>query len=70
MINYRYAKYLELLSLPDEMRELLDEYLDANAQSDAQKGCEGFFQCPFSIHDSMKKNEPSNSINAFKNNSN
>jgi hypothetical protein len=63
--GFQYAKYLELLSLPDEMRELLDEYLDANSRADAQKDCAEFFQCPFSIHDSMKKNEPTNSINQF-----
>merc|ERR1712110_1293880 len=28
--GFQYAKYLELMNLPDEMRELLDEYLDAN----------------------------------------
>merc|ERR1739846_143486 len=27
--GFQYAKYLEVLSLPDDMRELLDEYLDA-----------------------------------------
>merc|ERR1712190_706407 len=29
--GFQYAKYLEVLSLPDDMRELLDEYLDANS---------------------------------------
>ena len=60
--NYRYAKYLELMNLPDEMRELLDEYLDANSRADANKDCAEFFQCPFSIHDTMKRSEPTNSI--------
>jgi hypothetical protein len=60
--GFQYAKYLELMNLPDEMRELLDEYLDANARSDQQKDCAEFFQCPFSIHDTMKRSEPTNSI--------
>jgi hypothetical protein len=38
------------------MRELLDEYMDANARSDQQKSCEDFFECDYSIHDSMKRN--------------
>ena len=59
---FRYAKYLELMNLPDEMRELLDEYLDANSRADQQKDCAEFFQCPFSIHDTMKRSEPTNSI--------
>ena len=60
--SFRYAKYLELMNLPDEMRELLDEYLDANSRADQQKDCAEFFQCPFSIHDTMKRSEPTNSI--------
>merc|ERR1712218_579141 len=36
--GFQYAKYLEVLSLPDDMRELLDEYLDANSRADQQKG--------------------------------
>ena len=59
---FRYAKYLELMNLPDEMRELLDEYLDANSRADQHKDCAEFFQCPFSIHDTMKRSEPTNSI--------
>jgi len=54
--GFQYAKYLEVLSLPDDMRELLDEYLDANARADQQKECAEFFQCPYSIQDSMKRN--------------
>jgi len=61
--GFAYAKYLELMNLPDEMRELLDEYLDANSRADQQKDCAEFFQCPFSIHDTMKASSPSNSIN-------
>merc|ERR1712203_620744 len=50
------AKYLEILDLPDDMRELLDEYMDANSRADQQKSCEEFFTCPYSIKDSMKRN--------------
>ena len=58
----RYAKYLEVLSLPDDMRELLDEYLDANSRAEQQKACEEFFQCPYSIKDSVKRNLNGNSL--------
>jgi len=54
--GFQYANYLELLSLPDDMRELLDEYLDANSRAEQQKACEEFFQCPYSIKDSMSGN--------------
>jgi len=54
--GFQYAKYLEILDLPDDMRELLDEYMDANARADQQKTCEEFFTCPYSIKDSMKRN--------------
>merc|ERR1712073_90607 len=35
--GFQYAKYLEILDLPDDMRELLDEYMDANSRADQQK---------------------------------
>merc|ERR1719175_224479 len=54
--GFQYAKYLEILDLPDDMRELLDEYMDANARSDQQKSCEDFFEFDYSIQDSMKRN--------------
>jgi len=54
--GFQYAKYLEILDLPDDMRELLDEYMDANARADQQKNCEDFYSCPYSIKDSMKRN--------------
>jgi len=50
------------LSLPDDMRELLDEYLDANSRAEQQKACEEFFQCPYSIKDSVKRNLSGNSL--------
>jgi len=60
--GFQYAKYLEVLSLPDDMRELLDEYLDANARADQNKACEEFFQCPYSIRDSAKRNLSGNNL--------
>jgi len=60
--GFQYAKYLEVLSLPDDMRELLDEYLDANTRAEQQKACEEFFQCPYSIKDSVKRNLNGNSL--------
>jgi len=60
--GFQYAKYLEVLSLPDDMRELLDEYLDANSRAEQQKACEEFFQCPYSIKDSVKRNLSDNSL--------
>jgi len=57
-----YAKYLEVLSLPDDMRELLDEYLDATSRADQQKGCEEFFQCDYSIKESVKRNLSGNDL--------
>ena len=36
--GFQYAKYLEVLSLPDDMRELLDEYLDASNAADEVAG--------------------------------
>ena len=60
--GFQYAKYLEVLSLPDDMRELLDEYLDANARADQQKDCKEFFQCDYSLKDSVKRNLSGNSL--------
>jgi len=60
--GFQYAKYLEVLSLPDDMRELLDEYLDANSRSEGAKSCEEYFQCPYSIKDSFKRNISGNNV--------
>merc|ERR1712038_111993 len=60
--GFQYAKYLEVLSPPDDMRELLDEYLDANSRAEQQKECAEFFQCPYSIKDSVKRNLSGNSL--------
>ena len=56
------ARYLEVLNMPDDFRELLDEYLDASERSDGQKECEEFFQCPYSIKESVKRNFDGNSL--------
>jgi len=60
--GFQYAKYLEVLSLPDDIRELIDEYVDANSRAEQQKPCEEFFQCPFSIKDSVKRSLSINSL--------
>lgn len=60
--GFQYAKYLEVLSLPDDMRDLLDEYLDANSAAEMNKECNEFFTCPFSIKDSFKRNLSGNSL--------
>lgn len=57
-----YARYLEAFSLPDDLRELLDEYLDANSRADQTKDCNEYFQCPYSIKDSLKRNLSGNSL--------
>ena len=56
------ARYLEVLNMPDDFRELLDEYMDASERSDGQKACEEFFQCPYSIKESAKRNFAGNSL--------
>ena len=48
--------------MPDDFRELLDEYLDASERSEGQKECAEFFQCPYSLKDSVKKNISGNSL--------
>ncbi len=60
--GFQYAKYLEVLSLPDDMRELLDEYLDANARSEQNKECGDFFNCHYSIKDSFKRTFSGNGL--------
>lgn len=54
--GFRYARYLEAFSLPDDLRELLDEYMDADARSEQGKECTDFFQCPYSLKDSVVRN--------------
>merc|ERR1711894_591681 len=52
----------DVLNMPDDFRELLDEYMDASERSDGQKACEEFFQCPYSIKESVKRNFSGNSL--------
>lgn len=56
------AKFLEVLNLPDEMRELLDEYEDAFEVAGGQKGCDEVFECNYSLDDSVKRNFYGNSL--------
>jgi len=60
--GFQLAKYLEVLNLPDDFRELLDEYLDASERSLGQKECREYFQCPYSLSDSVKRNFSGNSL--------
>merc|ERR1712029_876029 len=60
--GFQLARYLEVLNMPDDFRELLDEYLDASERSVGQKECEEFFQCPYSLKDSVKRNFNGNSL--------
>ena len=62
LITPRLVKYLEVMNLPDEFRELLDEYMDASERSLGQKQCEEFFQCPYSLKDAVKRNFFGNSL--------
>jgi len=60
--GFQLARYLEVLNMPDDFRELLDEYLDASERSVGQKECEEFFQCPYSLKDSVKRNFNGNAL--------
>merc|ERR1711994_914667 len=60
--GFQLVKYLEVMNLPDEFRELLDEYMDASERSLGQKQCEEFFQCPYSLKDAVKRNFSGNSL--------
>jgi hypothetical protein len=52
------AKYLEMLNMPDDIRELLDEYTDASERANdaSKKECAEYFQCPYSLKDAVKRN--------------
>merc|ERR1719369_792042 len=60
--GFQLARYLEVLNMPDDFRELLDEYLDASERSVGQKECEEFFQCPYSLKDSVKRDFNGNAL--------
>lgn len=53
--GFEYASFLDYVSIPDDMRELLDEYMDANARADQQKECAEYFPCNFSVKDQFAK---------------
>ena len=42
--------------MPDDIRELMDEYTDASERADGQKECHEYFQCPYSLKDAVKRN--------------
>merc|ERR1719434_182043 len=60
--GFELAKYLEVLNMPDEFRELLDEYMDASERSLGQKECREFFECPYSLSESVKRTFSGNSL--------
>merc|ERR1711973_909649 len=60
--GFEFAKYLEVMNMPDDFREILDEYLDASERSHGQKACSEVFQCPYSLRDSVKRNFSGNSL--------
>lgn len=60
--GFEFAKYLEVLNMPDDFREILDEYMDASERSTGQKECHEVFQCPYSLKDSIKRNFSGNSL--------
>jgi len=60
--GFEYAKYLEFLNLPDDFREVLDEYVDASERAIGTKTCEEYFDCPYSLKDSVKRNFYGNAL--------
>jgi hypothetical protein len=60
--GFQLARYLEVLNMPDDFRELLDEYIDASDRANGQKDCNEFYQCPYSLKDSIKRNFSGNSL--------
>jgi len=60
--GFEYAKYLEFLNLPDDFREVLDEYVDASERAIGTKTCQEYFDCPYSLKDSVKRNFYGNAL--------
>jgi len=60
--GFQLARYLEVLNMPDDFRELLDEYIDASERANGQKNCDEFYQCPYSLKESIKRNFSGNSL--------
>jgi len=60
--SFQFASLLENFNLPDDVRDILDEYMDASEQANGQKNCEEVFDCPFSIADAVKRSFYGNSL--------
>ena len=56
------ASLLEALNLPDDLRDALDEYLDASERAEEDIDCDEVFQCPYSLKDSVRRNLSVNSL--------
>jgi len=50
------ATLADMVTLPDDVRELVDEYMDASARSDSTKECHEYFQCPYSVKEAIQRN--------------
>jgi len=51
-----------VITLPDDVSQLVDEYMDASRTSDAPKECAEYFSCPFSIREVLQKHLPHNTL--------
>jgi len=60
--GFEYARFLEVLSMPDDFREILDEYIDASERAVGVKTCREYFDCPYSLKDSVKRNFYGNAL--------
>jgi len=60
--GFEYARFLEVLSMPDDFREILDEYIDASERAVGVKTCQEYFDCPYSLKDSVKRNFYGNAV--------
>merc|ERR1712152_61301 len=55
--DYNGLNIIQWISMLQDLYEKFDyKYLDANSRAEQQKACEEFFQCPYSIKDSVKRN--------------
>ena len=48
--------------MPDDFREILDEYIDASERAIGTKTCQEYFDCPYSLKDSVKRNFYGNAL--------
>merc|ERR1711976_709658 len=51
-----------VITLTDDVSQLVDEYMDASRTSDAPKECAEYFSCPFSIREVLQKHLPHNTL--------